>query len=148
MRYLVTRKSNPVNMFNEFDSYLNGVFNNFGITEQQGRFAVDVIKNENDYQLTADLPGFADSEIDLQIENNILTISASHQSDSEKDTDEDNAKGYLLRERKEASYKRTFSLPEDIAGEGIEAQTINGQLILSIPRAEKKKPQQIKIKSA
>lgn len=150
MRYMVTRKANPVSLFDEFDSYFNKMVNNFGVSENYGRFAVDVVKAADAYRLTADLPGFSDDEIEVQIEKNVLTISATHaeRSDDKESSEKEENPSYLLKERKELSYKRSFTLPEDINTDEVKANVSRGQLVLEIPRAEAEKPKMIKVKSA
>lgn len=118
-------------------------------------FSVDVIEEADQYLVTAELPGFSESEVDVTLNENLMVISASKMTEKPsksaetKDSDtvsEDEVKvKYLLRERAEGQYKRSFSLPEDADREAINATLKEGILNLSIGKKPEAKPLSIKI---
>jgi HSP20 family protein len=102
--------------------------------------AVDISENQHDLVVEADLPGVDPKDLDIRVENNLLTIRGDRKF--EKKVNEDN---YLRVERAYGSFSRTFSLANTVNPEGIKADYQNGVLTLSIPKREEAKPKQIKV---
>lgn len=92
----------------------------------------DVIEKDNCYQLEAELPGFNKEDINIDLKDNLLTISASH---SENKDEKDNEGKYIRRERRSSSYQRSFRV-EGLKPEDIIAQYKNGVLTVNIPKKE------------
>ena len=92
----------------------------------------DVIEKENSYQLEADLPGFNKEDIKIDLKNDVLTISATH---NENNDEKDNNGKYIRRERRTSSYQRSFRV-EGLKPEDIIAQYRNGVLTVDIPKKE------------
>ncbi len=92
----------------------------------------DVIEKENSYQLEAELPGFNKEDISIDLKNDTLTISASHNEN--KDEKDENGK-YIRRERRSSSYQRSFHV-EGLKPEDIIAQYRNGVLTVNLPKKE------------
>lgn len=103
---------------------------------------VDISENDNSYLLEAELPGLKEDEIDVKIDNNILTIKGR----KEKVSEEKN-KNYYLKERYSGSFQRSISLPSNIDEGGIDANFENGILRIEIPKKNQKNAQKIEIKS-
>ncbi len=101
---------------------------------------VDIYETENELVLKADLPGLQDKDIDVRVENNMLTIRGERKF--EKDVNEDN---YLRVERTYGSFTRSFSLPNTVSSESVRAEYRNGVLTLHMAKLEESKPKQIKI---
>ena len=101
---------------------------------------VDIYETENELVLKADLPDLQEKDIDVRIENNMLTIRGERKF--EKDVNEDN---YLRVERAYGSFMRSFSLPNTVSSESIRAEYHNGVLTLRMAKREESKPKQIKI---
>ena len=102
------------------------------LTQSSG-MKTDVIENEHDYTLEADLPGFNKEDIGVDLKNGVLTISASHKENK----DEKNKEGkYVRRERREMSYQRSFTVGDDMRPEDINASYDNGVLTITIPKKE------------
>jgi HSP20 family protein len=101
---------------------------------------VDINETENEIVVKADLPDLQDKDIDVRVENNMLTIRGERKF--EKDVSEDN---YLRVERSYGSFMRSFSLPNTVSTENIRAEYRNGVLTLHIAKREESKPKQIKI---
>jgi HSP20 family protein len=102
--------------------------------------AVDINENEHELVVKADLPGVEAKDLDVRVENNVLSIRGERQF--EKNVNEEN---YLRVERAYGSFSRSFSLANTVNPEGIKADYQNGVLTLNIPKREEAKPKQIKV---
>ena len=105
--------------------------------------AVDIAETEQELLVKADLPGVDPKDLDIRVENNVLTIRGERKF--EKHVNEDN---YLRVERAYGSFTRSFSLSNTVNSEAIKADYQNGVLSLSIPKREEAKPKQIKVNVA
>jgi len=91
----------------------------------------------------ADLPDVDEKDLDVRVENNILTIRGERKF--EKTVSEDN---YLRIERSYGSFSRSFSLSNSVNTDAIKADYRNGVLTLTIPKREEAKPKQVKVSVA
>ena len=101
----------------------------------------DIKEKDEGYELVVDLPGFLKDEIEVQLENGYLTISAAKGLD--KDETDKNGK-YLRQERYAGSMSRSFYVGEGITEEDIHGKFENGILKLDIPKEEVRKVEQKK----
>jgi HSP20 family protein len=128
------------------DTQLNRLFSDFfGRASQEQNLtawapAVDIYEGEQELVVKADLPDIKPEELDIRVENNILTIRGERKF--EKKVDE---KSYLRVERSYGSFARSFSLANTVNTEAIKADYKDGVLTLSIPKREEAKPKQIKV---
>jgi len=102
--------------------------------------AVDIYETAHQLVVKTDLPDIKPEELDIRVENNILTIRGEREF--EKKVNENN---YLRVERSYGSFSRSFSLANTVNTEAIQADYKNGVLTLSIPKREEAKPKQIKV---
>jgi HSP20 family protein len=102
--------------------------------------AVDIYETEHELVVKADLPEVDPKDLDIRVENNLLTIRGERKF--EKKVNEDN---YLRVERAYGSFSRSFSLANTVNSEAIKADYQNGVLTLTIPKREEAKPKQIKV---
>jgi HSP20 family protein len=102
--------------------------------------AVDIYETEHELVVKADLPEVEAKDLDIRVENNLLTIRGERKF--EKNVNEDN---YLRVERAYGSFSRSFSLANTVNAEAIKADYQNGVLTLTIPKREEAKPKQIKV---
>ena len=128
---------------NEFDNMINNIFNdgwNIETYKTKDLPAVDIVENDDKFVLKADFPGFEKKDIDLAVENDVLKISATH---SKKENDIT----YTIRERQTKELERSFTLPESVIANKINAKFKNGMLVINIPKAKEEKAavQNIKI---
>jgi HSP20 family protein len=136
----------PFRGSNTLDGQFNRIFHDFfGRTNQESNLttwapAVDIFENEHELVVKADLPAVKPEELDIRVENNILTIRGERKF--EKKVDE---KNYLRLERTYGSFARSFSLASTVKSEGIKADYADGVLTLTIPKREEAKPKQIKV---
>src|SRR3989441_3838763 len=101
--------------------------------------SVDIYETEHELVVKADLPEVDPKDLDIRVENNILTIRGERKF--EKNVSEEN---YLRLERSYGSFARSFTLANTVNSEAIKADYQNGVLTLSIPKREEAKPKQIK----
>ena len=124
---------------------LDGIFNdgwNLKTTIRTNPIPVDMNENDNAFLLNADFPGFDKKDVNLNIEEGVLTLSAN------RDLNNNSKEGiFQIRERRAGSFSRSFTLPENVIVDDISAKFKNGTLSVTIPKAEKGKPniRQIKI---
>jgi HSP20 family protein len=102
--------------------------------------AVDIYETENELVVKADLPDINPQDLDIRVENNILTIRGERKFDSKVHDD-----NYLRIERAYGSFSRSFSLSSSVNSEAIRADYHDGVLTLSLPKREEAKPKQIKV---
>ena len=107
---------------------------------RNNNLSVDIIEKENEFELTGDLPGFDKKEINLSIQDKVLSLIANHKSSS------DSKESYRLRERNSKSLNRSFTLPKNVIEEKINAKFKNGSLKVILPKAERIEPEIKKIK--
>ncbi|GAB4165850.1 MAG: Hsp20/alpha crystallin family protein [Rickettsiaceae bacterium] len=101
---------------------------------------IDVSETDNDYHLEAELPGITQKEIDVKIDNNVLTIKGKKEESSEG-----KGKNYYIRERYYGSFQRSVSLPSNIIADKISAKFENGILHITIPKDNKKTAKKIEV---
>lgn len=101
----------------------------------------DISETDDAIQVTAELPGIDEKELDVSLDDNVLTIKGEKKEEHEK-----KKKNYHLAERSYGTFQRSFSLPSGIDREKIKAQFKKGVLNLSIPKTEEAKAKQKKIK--
>lgn len=120
-------------MFPDFSDVFSPTFNDFlGVSTSP---KVDLKELENEYELTADMPGCDKEDTVVEYADNTLTISAKHETHTEE-KDED--KNYLRKERSLVSYNRSFYLP-NVDEEKITGEFKNGVLKLTLPKSENHK---------
>jgi len=102
--------------------------------------SVDIYETHDELVVQADLPGLNEKDIDVRVENNLLTIHGERKF--EKSVSEDN---YLRVERSFGTFSRSFSLPNTVNAEAIRAEYKNGVLSLTLPKREESKPRQVKV---
>jgi HSP20 family molecular chaperone IbpA len=107
-----------------------------------GRPAVDVREDEDNYIVEAELPGLSEKDVEVKVDNHVLTIASKKDESSEEKND-----GYVRRERRQYSFKRSFRLPENVDVEKIAANFKNGLLNISVPKAAAAKPKLIEVKT-
>jgi HSP20 family protein len=103
---------------------------------------VDIYETKNALFLIADMPGVDEKTVDVELEKNILTITGRVENGRVQDY------GLVFSEYEVGDYERTFTLSDEIDKDKIKATVRQGVLRLELPKAEKVKPQKIKIKAA
>ena len=115
---------------------------------------VDVTEKKDAYVLDMDLPGQTEKDINIELNDTVLTISSvkeaekEEKSDSKKSKDAENDGVFLLKERRRSEFRRSFTLPKDIDAEKVMANFKNGVLTVQIPRKPESQPKRISINIA
>ncbi len=104
--------------------------------------AVDIKELENEFIISADIPGVNPKDIEIQLEDGVLSIKGERHTNSVDEKD-----AYKRVERSNGQFYRRFSLPESADAEKIKAKSNNGVLELTIPKTEKVKPRKITVDS-
>ena len=102
--------------------------------------AVDIYEHEGNIVLKAELPGIDPKDVDVRVENNVLTLRGERKVDSEVKREQ-----YHRVERAYGSFTRSFTLPNAVDTEKIKAEYSDGVLRVTLPQREEAKPKQISI---
>lgn len=130
---ITLKKTNPKtvstfpSLFN--DLIFNGFDNNF---VGQRPVSVNIKESENQFNLELVVPGFKKEDINIELKNDLLTIS-SETSNSAEETDNET---YLRREYSKSSFSRSFNIPETVDAEKIDADYKDGVLNIILPKKE------------
>lgn len=142
----------PRNQLADFDSLFDDFFTGFpmlvgksDLSRSLGGMRVDIHETDTDFEITADLPGVRKKDISVSLDNGILTITASRESEKEE-----KKKGRVIRrERTSGTITRSFSVRDGVRQEDIKASFSDGVLSLNIPKIKKSagedKPRNISI---
>ena len=131
-------------------SMFDVLFDDFGRTmlgkdimknEMYSSPAVDVRETEKSYIMEVDLPGYSENDIDISMNDRVLTLSCKKEKNEEKKEG-----GYLIKERNSSEFKRRFNFSDDIDEKAISAVFENGVLEINIPKKAETKPVQIEVK--
>jgi HSP20 family protein len=129
---LVKFNNKPNNGFNLLENFFNEIptffKDDFGANPKDF-VPVNVKETKDAYLLEVVAPGFEKNDFTLNVEKNILTISAEKKNEAKDENEKQIRKEYSYR-----SFKRSFTLDEKIDGEKIEAKYVNGVLTLNLPR--------------
>ena len=136
MNYLMTTRNNAVS---DFDTFFDDMFGNWGVKNSTIP-SVDVFEDEKAYYLEAELPGYTVDDVNIHVEKHVLHIS------SEKVNEKKENKKFLVRERGYVKFDRSFTLPEGINEDQIEAEFNNGVLTITLPKTPVEKPKKIEVK--
>ena len=103
--------------------------------------AFEVKETADAFVVKADVPGVAESDLDISVHNSVLTVSGSRQAEERKE-----GESYALYERQFGSFSRSFSLPDMADAERVEAKLEHGVLTLTIAKKAEAKPRKIALK--
>jgi HSP20 family protein len=102
--------------------------------------AMDLVETGDHFVLRADLPGIAEGDVNIELEDNVLTVSGERKAEHEE-----RKEGYYRVERASGRFSRSLTLPEGVNAEGIEANFDNGVLEIRVPKPEEHKPRKVAI---
>jgi HSP20 family protein len=103
---------------------------------------MDVAEDENAYIIKASLPGVKPEDVEVTLQNNVLTLKGEAKADKEIKEER-----YHLRERSYGSFMRSLALPANVKADQIEAKHEDGVLIVRLPKMEEDKPKKIAVKA-
>ena len=142
MRNLIRYNPRGLSLYDDIDR----VFRTF-VNDEPGLSrstpSVDIRETDAEFVLEAEVPGLSEKDVEVKVEDNLLTIASRKDEKSEEKRE-----GYVVRERRSAVFSRSFVLPKDVDREKIAATFKDGLLSLQIPKAERVKPRQIEVKKA
>ena len=130
----------------EVNRVFSGSFNRGGSESGMMRGAwnpsVDIFENKDQIVLEAELPGLKPEDVNISIENNVLTIHGERKFEKKDEGD-----NFHRVERSYGSFTRSFTLPPTVSSENVEAVFDNGILRLALAKREEAKPRRIEIKA-
>jgi|SRR5947209_15540337 len=143
----------PVRELNTIQGEMNRLFNTFfdaGPSNGAGAGAgnalrrwippMDLVETEDDFVLRADLPGLSESDVNIELEDNVLTISGERKAEHEE-----RKEGYYRVERASGSFSRSLTLPDGVNPDAVRAAFEKGVLEVRIPKPEERKPRKVAI---
>ena len=139
----------PVSEMNRvFDNMLGGLVRRSGgqqraeITEWAP--AIDVVTEDGDLVIRAELPGVKQEDVDITLQNNVLTVSGERKAEQEEERG-----GYYVRERRYGSFSRSLTVPEGVDESKIHARYENGVLEVTVEgAAQVQEPKRIQIEGS
>ena len=144
---LVTRY-NPINDIKRSFDLFNSIVNSVETNRDESSLvafvpAVNTREGEYAYHVEVDLPGIKKEDIDIDVEDNVLTISGERKTKKEVKEED-----YYKIESQYGKFSRSFTLPEKVDTENIHAESKNGVLEVIVPKLkeEEKKAKKIKVK--
>ena len=142
------QRRTPFNELRQMQDNMDRMWRRFGASNQEDGSGMeawaaplDVVADGDDFVVRASLPGVAPENIQVSIEDNVLTIrgeTASHFENTEGN--------YLMRERRSGSFHRSLRLPDTVDQNNAEPRYEHGVLTITLPKAEAKKAKQFEVK--
>jgi len=102
--------------------------------------AMDLVETAEHFVLKADLPGMTKADVNIEVENNVLTLSGERKTEHEEKHE-----GYYRLERSTGAFSRSLTLPEGVDAGAVSATFASGVLEVRIPKPEQVKPQRVQI---
>jgi HSP20 family protein len=138
----------PVRELNSLQSEMNRLFNTFFDTPTGGNGnglrrwvpAMDLVETDDHFVLKADLPGLDAGDVNIEVEDNVLTVSGERKVEHEASKE-----GYYRLERSSGEFRRALTLPEGVDADKIEASFDKGVLEIRVPKPEQRKPRKVQI---
>ena len=139
----------PDSMHRQLDDWMDrafGVANGEGLERRLTLTPrMDIAETEKAYELIADLPGMQDKDVDISVSNDVLTVTGERSYEQAGE-----GRSVHLSERGFGAFKRSFSLPDDVDQNHIQARLTKGVLEIRLPKNEEVAPpsRQIKVKTS
>ena len=139
----------PARELHTLQSEMNRLFNTFFDTPTAGSGnggtrrwvpAMDLVETDDHFVLKADLPGLAEGDVKIEVQENVLTLSGERRFEHEVKKD-----GFYRLERGAGQFSRSLTLPDGVDAEAIAATFEKGVLEVRIPKPEQRKPRKVQI---
>jgi HSP20 family protein len=139
----------PVRELSTIQNEMNRLFNTFFETPTHGNGtpalrrwvpAMDLVETEAEFVLRADLPGLTEKDVNIELEDNVLTVSGERKTERQ-----DRKEGYYRVERASGSFSRSLTLPEGVDPDAVVASFEHGVLEVRVPKPETPKPRKVAI---
>lgn len=127
-----------------FEDFLSRPFNGARMSAMMRAPEADVLETEKEIRVNLEMPGMKPDEIEIGLENNILTISGEKRQER---TEGDEKHTWHLTERRYGKFSRSFVLPRDVESEAIEASFEDGVLNVVIPKSERARRRRIDVRT-
>lgn len=127
----------------EFNRLFDSFLGNGGRADVRSRRwvpAMDLVETEDHLVLKADLPGLSREDVNIEVKDNVLTVSGERNAEHAEKAD-----GYFRVERAFGSFSRSLSLPQGVDSSTIDAELTDGVLEVRIPKPEDRKPRRVEI---
>jgi HSP20 family protein len=105
--------------------------------------AMDLVEKDDHFELRADLPGLSEDDVNVEIQDGVLTISGER-----REEEEETREGYRRVERAFGRFTRSISLPDGINPDEVQANFENGVLTVRIPKPQESEPRRVQIGQA
>src|SRR5438067_9797476 len=102
--------------------------------------AMDLVETDDEFVLRADLPGLTEGDVNIELDDNVLTVSGERKAEHEE-----RKEGYYRVERASGTFSRSLTLPEGVDPEAVKASFDKGVLEVRIPRPQERKPRKVAI---
>jgi HSP20 family protein len=137
----------PIRELDSLQSDMNRLFDRFFDTRGNGSAAgrrwipaMDLAETEDALVLRGDLPGLTEDDIDIEIKDNVLTVSGERKAENEE-----KGEGYHRIERAFGSFSRSLTLPQGVEADKVEAKFDKGVLEVRVPKPAEAKPTRVQI---
>jgi HSP20 family protein len=130
----------PFTELTDLRTRFDRIFDELGGPERAWIPAIDVVRDNGNLVLRADVPGIKPEEVKIEIEDDVLTVSGEHE-----ETTEEKEKDYVRRERHFGSFSRSIALPPGVEVDKIKAKTTDGVLEVTIPLPKESKKQTVAV---
>jgi HSP20 family protein len=137
----------PVRELDSLQSEMNRLFDGFfgnrapnGAPARRWIPAMDLVEEQDQFVLRADLPGLSEDDVEIEIKDSVLTISGERKAEETRE-----GEGYYRVERAFGHFSRSLSLPEGVAADQVTANFDNGVLEVRVPKPEERKSQRVQI---
>lgn len=140
MKYVVKRNANLYGL----DSIFSDLFGTLNSSLRVP--SVNILDNEKSYVIEAEVPGYKEENISLSVENHVLKIASVDEEKTEEKDEKKAENKYIVREVMKSSFERSFTLPEGVDEDNINAEYSNGILTVTLPKIPKAEPKKIEVK--
>jgi HSP20 family protein len=147
----MSSRSNPFEEIERFFERMNRQFEESSrVWESDGPFgrwtsesepmAIDLVEHDDEFVVTADLPGFERGDVEIQVTDRTVRIEAEREETVEEEDEQ-----YLRQERRHESTRRSVRLPDEVDTGGVKARMNNGVLRITLPKVEAEEARTIEI---
>jgi HSP20 family protein len=141
-RRVPSRRITPFSLLSDFDRLFGAGFASARDANATVVPRIDVHETDEAWLIDAELPGLDQSDIDVAVDEGVLTISGKRQRE---EVDEGQESGFRHLERHRGNFQRSLRLPEDVDADAIKAAYKNGVLSLTVPKPPKVEPEVLHI---
>ena len=141
---MLLQRWDPFRDMRRMDNLANRFWRAYGVGDETAAQALplDVVQHEEDVVVRASLPGVKTDDVEITVEDGVLTITTADESQPEEQDGR-----YLVRERRSGKYHRALRLPDTVDADKAQTQYVDGVLTITFPKVEAKKAKRLEIKA-